>query len=339
MWYTEGVNYDASAIRVLKGLEGVRHRPAMYIGGTGVEGYHHLFKEILDNAVDEALAGYATEILVRLNEDGSLTVEDNGRGIPVDLMPEEGKPAVEVIYTTLHSGGKFEQGAYKVSGGLHGVGASVVNALSEWTVVEVFREGKHHRIAFSRGEVTEPLRVVGEAPRGKTGTRVTFKPDPEIFGNLRFDPSKIRARLREVAYLVAGLKLVFQDRQHGREEVFLDKGGVASFAKALAEGEDLLYEKPFLIRGTHGEVEVEVGFLHTQGYNAEILTYANMIPTRDGGTHLTAFKSAYSRALNQYAKKAGLNKEKGPQPTGDDLLEGLYAVVSEIGRASCRERE
>ena len=253
------MNYDASAIRVLKGLEGVRHRPAMYIGGTGVEGYHHLFKEILDNAVDEALAGYATEILVRLNEDGSLTVEDNGRGIPVDLMPEEGKPAVEVIYTTLHSGGKFEQGAYKVSGGLHGVGASVVNALSEWTVVEVFREGKHHRIAFSRGEVTEPLRVVGEAPRGKTGTRVTFKPDPEIFGNLRFDPSKIRARLREVAYLVAGLKLVFQDRQHGREEVFLDKGGVASFAKALAEGEDLLYEKPFLIRGTHGEVEVEVG--------------------------------------------------------------------------------
>lgn len=328
MWYTEGVSYDASAIRVLKGLEGVRHRPAMYIGGTGVEGYHHLFKEILDNAVDEALAGYATEILVRLNEDGSLTVEDNGRGIPVDLMPEEGKPAVEVIYTTLHSGGKFEQGAYKVSGGLHGVGASVVNALSEWTVVEVFREGKHHRIAFSRGEVTEPLRVVGEAPRGKTGTRVTFKPDPEIFGNLRFDPSKIRARLREVAYLVAGLKLVFQDRQHGKEEVFLDKGGVASFAKALAEGEDLLYEKPFLIRGTHGEVEVEVGFLHTQGYNAEILTYANMIPTRDGGTHLTAFKSAYSRALNQYAKKAGLNKEKGPQPTGDDLLEGLYAVVS-----------
>jgi len=322
------VSYDASAIRVLKGLEGVRHRPAMYIGGTGVEGYHHLFKEILDNAVDEALAGYATEILVRLNEDGSLTVEDNGRGIPVDLMPEEGKPAVEVIYTTLHSGGKFEQGAYKVSGGLHGVGASVVNALSEWTVVEVFREGKHHRIAFSRGEVTEPLRVVGEAPRGKTGTRVTFKPDPEIFGNLRFDPSKIRARLREVAYLVAGLKLVFQDRQHGKEEVFLDKGGVASFAKALAEGEDLLYEKPFLIRGTHGEVEVEVGFLHTQGYNAEILTYANMIPTRDGGTHLTAFKSAYSRALNQYAKKAGLNKEKGPQPTGDDLLEGLYAVVS-----------
>jgi DNA gyrase subunit B len=328
VWYTEGVSYDASAIKVLKGLEGVRHRPAMYIGGTGMEGYHHLFKEILDNAVDEALAGYATEILTTLNPDGSLTVEDNGRGIPVDLMPEEGRPAVEVIYTTLHSGGKFESGAYKVSGGLHGVGASVVNALSEWTVVEVFREGKHHRIAFSRGEVTEPLKEVGPAPKGKRGTRVTFKPDPEIFGNLTFDPSKLRARLKEVSFLVAGLKLVFKDLIHGKEEVFQDKGGVASFAKALAEGEELLYEKPFLIRGQEGEVEVEVGFIHTKGYNTEILTYANMIPTRDGGTHLTAFKSAYSRALNQYAKKAGLNKEKGPQPTGDDLLEGLYAVVS-----------
>jgi len=328
VWYTEGVSYDASAIKVLKGLEGVRHRPAMYIGGTGVEGYHHLFKEILDNAVDEALAGYATEITTTLNPDGSLTVEDNGRGIPVDLMPEEGKPAVEVIYTTLHSGGKFESGAYKVSGGLHGVGASVVNALSEWTVVEVFRDGKHHRIAFSRGEVTEPLQVVGPVPKGKTGTRVTFKPDPEIFGNLTFDPSKLRARLKEVSFLVAGLRLVFKDLIHGREEVFQDKGGVASFAKALAEGEELLYEKPFLIRGQEGEVEVEVGFIHTKGYTTEILAYANMIPTRDGGTHLTAFKAAYSRALNQYAKKAGLNKEKGPQPTGDDLLEGLYAVVS-----------
>jgi DNA gyrase subunit B len=328
VWYTKGVSYDASAIKVLKGLEGVRHRPAMYIGGTGMEGYHHLFKEILDNAVDEALAGYATEILTTLNPDGSLTVEDNGRGIPVDLMPEEGRPAVEVIYTTLHSGGKFESGAYKVSGGLHGVGASVVNALSEWTVVEVFREGKHHRIAFSRGEVTEPLKEVGPAPKGKRGTRVTFKPDPEIFGNLTFDPSKLRARLKEVSFLVAGLKLVFKDLIHGKEEVFQDKGGVASFAKALAEGEELLYEKPFLIRGQEGEVEVEVGFLHTKGYTTELLTYANMIPTRDGGTHLTAFKSAYSRALNQYARKAGLNKEKGPQPTGDDLLEGLYAVIS-----------
>jgi DNA gyrase subunit B len=321
------VSYDASAIKVLKGLEGVRHRPAMYIGGTGVEGYHHLFKEILDNAVDEALAGYATEIWVTLNPDFSLTVEDNGRGIPVDLMPEEGKPAVEVIYTTLHSGGKFEAGAYKVSGGLHGVGASVVNALSEWTVVEVFREGKHHRIAFSRGEVTEPLKVVGEA-KGKRGTRVTFKPDPEIFGELRFDPSKIRARLREVSYLVAGLKLHFRDLVHGREETFFDKGGVASFAKALAEGEVLLHEKPLFLRGGEGEVEVEVGLVYTQGYTTEILTYANMIPTRDGGTHLTGFKKAYTRALGQYAKRAGLNKDKGPQPTGDDLLEGVYAVVS-----------
>ncbi len=320
------MSYDASAIKVLKGLEGVRKRPAMYIGGTGLEGYHHLFKEILDNAVDEALAGYATEIEVILNPDYSLTVEDNGRGIPVDLMPEEGKPAVEVIYTTLHAGGKFDQSAYKVSGGLHGVGASVVNALSEWTVVEIFREGKHYRMAFSRGQATEPLQVLG--PSKKRGTRVTFKPDPEIFGHLRFDPDKIRTRLKEVAYLVAGLKLSFKDLVHGKEEVFLDKGGVASFAQALAREEDLLYPKPFLLRGRVGEVEVEAGLIHTQGYTGEILTYANMIPTRDGGTHLTAFKAAYSRALNQYAKRAGLLKEKGPQPTGDDLLEGLYAVLS-----------
>jgi len=321
------VSYDASAIKVLKGLEGVRHRPAMYIGGTQSDGYHHLFKEILDNAVDEALAGYATEILVTLHRDGSLTVEDNGRGIPVEVMPEEGKPAVEVIYTVLHSGGKFEEGAYKVSGGLHGVGASVVNALSEFTLVEVFRDGKHYQIAFSRGEVTEPLRVVGTVPKGKTGTRVTFRPDPLIFGELRFEPAKIRARLREVAFLVAGLRIVFRDEVHGREEVFWDKGGVASFALALAEGEELLSEKPFLLKGQQDKVEVEVGLAFTKGYNTELLSYANMIPTRDGGTHLTAFRSAYTRALNQYAKKAGLAKDK-LQPTGDDLLEGVYAVIS-----------
>ncbi|MGQ9735984.1 MAG: DNA topoisomerase subunit B [Thermaceae bacterium] len=326
------MSYDASAIKVLKGLEGVRHRPAMYIGGTGPEGYHHLFKEILDNAVDEALAGYAMEIRVTLNKDGSLTVEDNGRGIPVDLMPEEGKPAVEVIYTTLHSGGKFEEGAYKVSGGLHGVGASVVNALSEFTIVEVFRDGKHHRIAFSRGEVTEPLHVVRNAPKGRTGTRVTFKPDPEIFGHLQFEPSKIRARLREVAYLVAGLKLSFKDETHeggvaSPQEVFFDKGGVASFALALADGAELLSEKPLLLKGTLDRVEVEVGLAFTKGYNTELLSYANMIPTRDGGTHLTAFRTAYTRAFNQYAKKAGLAKDK-LQPTGDDLLEGVYAVIS-----------
>jgi len=299
----------------------------MYIGGTGLEGYHHLFKEILDNAVDEALAGYASEIVTTLHTDGSLSVEDNGRGVPVDEMPEEGKPAVEVIYTVLHAGGKFEEGAYKVSGGLHGVGASVVNALSEWMSVEVFRDGFHHRIDFSRGQVTEPLRRLGPSG-GRRGTKVRFFPDPEIFEpGLRFDPSRIRNRLREVSFLVAGLRLVFRDELHGKEEVFVDQGGVGSFARALAEGEEPLYDPPALLKGEVEGVAVEVGLLHTKGYTGQLVSYANMIPTRDGGTHLSGFKTAYTRALNQYAKRAGL--QKGDlQPSGDDLLEGVFGVIS-----------
>ena len=320
--------YDASSIKVLKGLEGVRKRPAMYIAGTGPEGFHQLLFEILDNAVDEALAGYATEIDVTLHQDGSASVRDNGRGIPVDIMPGEGRPAVEVIFTELHAGGKFDSGAYKVSGGLHGVGASVVNALSEWLVVEVFRDGKHYRIKFSRGRVVEPLHVVGKVRGKKSGTLVRFKPDPEIFGDQSFDYRRVRRRLREISFLAGGLKLTLVDERSGKKETFLDKGGVASFAKALAEGEEPLYEKPIRLSGSHGEVEVEVGMLHTKGYNTEILGYANLIPTRDGGTHVSGFRSAYTRAINQYAKRAGLDKGKGPKPTSEDLLEGLYAVVS-----------
>jgi len=320
-------SYDASAIKVLKGLEGVRHRPAMYIGGTQADGYHHLFKEILDNAVDEALAGFATEIVTTLHPDGSITVEDNGRGIPVDIMPEEQRPAVEVIYTVLHAGGKFEEGAYKVSGGLHGVGASVVNALSVYTRVEVFRESKHYLIEFSRGEVTQHLRLVGEAPKGKRGTRVTFLPDPQIFGpDQRFESSRLRARLREVSFLVAGLKLVFKDEIHQKEEVFFDKGGVASFAKYRTNGEELLYEKPVLLQGQVDAVGVEVGLIHTKGYSVSLVSFANMIPTVDGGTHVSGFKTAYTRAINTYAKKAGLVKDL--ELTGDDLLEGLSCVIS-----------
>jgi len=278
--------------------------------------------------VDEALAGYASEIQVTLHEDGSASVEDNGRGIPVDVMPGEGRPAVEVIYTELHAGGKFDSGAYKVSGGLHGVGASVVNALSEWTVVEVFRGGKHYRIKFSRGRVVEPLHEVGKVRGKKTGTRVHFKPDPEIFGEQSFDYRRVRRRLREVSFLAGGLKITLTDERTGKREVFQDKGGVASFAKALAEGEEPLYERPILLSGKSGEIEVDVGMLHTRGYNTEILAYANLIPTRDGGTHVSGFRSAYTRAINQYAKRAGLEKGKGPKPTSEDLLEGLYAVVS-----------
>ena len=320
--------YDASSIKVLKGLEGVRKRPAMYIAGLGPDGYHQLLFEILDNAVDEALAGYAREIQVTLHEDGSASVEDDGRGIPVDVMPGEGRPAVEVIYTELHAGGKFDSGAYKVSGGLHGVGASVVNALSEWTAVEVFREGKHYRLKFSRGQVVEPLHEVGKVRGKKTGTRVRFKPDPEIFGEQSFDYRRVRRRLREVGFLTGGLKLTLVDERTGKKEVFQDRGGVASFAKALAEGEEPLYERPILLSGKSGEIEVDVGLLHTRGYHTEILAYANLIPTRDGGTHVSGFRSAYTRALNQYAKRAGLDKGKGPKPSSEDLLEGLYAVVS-----------
>ncbi|MBI5812000.1 MAG: type IIA DNA topoisomerase subunit B [Meiothermus silvanus] len=333
MCYTSEVStdlaaqYDASAIKVLKGLEGVRHRPAMYIGGTQADGYHHLFKEILDNSVDEALAGYATEIITTLHPDGSITVEDNGRGIPVDIMPEEGKPAVEIIYTVLHAGGKFEEGAYKVSGGLHGVGASVVNALAEYTRVEVFRDGKHYLIEFSRGEVTKPLTQIGTA-KGKRGTRVTFLPDATIFDpGLKFEASRIRNRLREVSFLVAGLRLVFKDEVHQKEEVFFDKGGVASFAKFLAEGEEALYEKPVLLQGEVDVVSVEVGLIHTKGYSNQLVSYANMIPTKDGGTHISGFKTAYTRAINAYAKKAGLVKGD-LEPTGDDLLEGVSCVIS-----------
>ena len=322
-------NYDASSIKVLKGLEGVRKRPAMYIAGTGTDGFHQLLTEILDNSVDEALAGYADTIKVTLHQDGSASVEDNGRGIPVDVMAGEGKPAVEVIYTELHAGGKFEEGAYKVSGGLHGVGASVVNALTDWMVVEVWRGGKHYRIEFARGEVKKPLEVVGKAPKGKTGTRVHFMPDASIFEEgLEFDYRRVRRRVREVSYLAGGLRIELSDERSGKQEVFHDKGGVASFARALAEGEELLYDKPGRLSGQVDEVEVDVGFIHTKGYTTQLLSYANMIPTRDGGVHLSGFRGAYTRAMNQYAKKAGLQKNGQPKPSGDDLLEGLFAVIS-----------
>ncbi len=321
--------YTADNIKVLKGLEGVRKRPSMYIAGTGNDGYHQLLREILDNAVDEALAGYASEIVVALHSDGSASVLDNGRGVPVDIMKGEGRPAIEVIYSELHAGGKFEEGAYKVSGGLHGVGASVVNALSDWMLVDVYREEKSYRIKFGRGRVLEPLREVGLAPEGARGTRVQFMPDANVFeAEVRFEYNKVRRRIREVSFLAGGLKIVLKDERSGKEEVFQDRGGVASFAKALAEGQEFVYDKPILLAGKVDEVEVDVGLIHTTGYLGEQLAYANMIATRDGGTHLSGFRAAYTRAMNQYAKKASLSKNGQVQPTGEDLLEGLFAVVS-----------
>ncbi|WP_041220974.1 DNA topoisomerase subunit B [Deinococcus geothermalis] len=332
-------HYTADSISILKGLEAVRKRPGMYVqGGTGIDGYHQLLTEIIDNAIDEGLAGFATEVHVIMHADGSATVTDNGRGIPVDIMKSEGRPAIEVIFTELHAGGKFGGGAYKVSGGLHGVGSSVVNALSTYLDVTVNKDGNLHHIRFERGTVTTPLEVLGPTPQDvRWATKVTFHPDPTVFSEFEnlFNYDRIRGRLRELAYLT-GLKIVVRDERvglHGgeiREETFHEQGGIANFARALVTDDSkLLYDQPIVMRGTHSDVEVEVAFIHANTYASDnILTYANMIRTRDGGTPLTGFKTAYTRILNKYAKDKNLIKSGNPVPTGDDLLEGIYCVVS-----------
>ncbi|WP_082869654.1 DNA topoisomerase subunit B [Deinococcus puniceus] len=332
-------SYTAADISVLKGLEAVRKRPGMYVqGGTGIDGYHQLLTEIIDNAIDEGLAGFANEVHVIMHADGSATVTDNGRGIPVDIMKSEGRSAIEVIFTELHAGGKFGQGAYKVSGGLHGVGSSVVNALSSYLDVTVNKHGKLHHIRFERGDVVTPLEVLGDTPADvKWATQVSFQPDAAVFSEFAnlFDYDRIRRRLRELAYLT-GLKIVIRDERtelHAgdvKEETFYEQGGIANFARALVTDDSkLLYDQPIVMRGTHSEVEVEVAFIHANTYNSDnILTYANMIRTRDGGTPLTGLKTAYTRILNKYARDKNLIKNGNPIPTGDDLLEGIYCVVS-----------
>ncbi|MEJ2357276.1 MAG: DNA topoisomerase subunit B [Deinococcales bacterium] len=332
--------YSAESIKVLKGLEGVRKRPAMYVqGGTGVDGYHQLLTEIIDNAIDEALAGYADTVSVTLNADGSATVRDNGRGIPVEVMKKEGRPAIEVIFTELHAGGKFDNSSYKVSGGLHGVGSSVVNALSTFLVAEVAMDGKLHRIRFDRGEVTEPVHVVGDTAPGVSGSTVTFQPDPTVFKEVRsFDFQRIKRRLRELAFLTGGVKIVLQDDRgdEKRHEVFQEHGGLGAFAAYLAKDSKVLYDQAVFIDatttvetdGASHDIEVEVGLIHTGGYGQNVLTYANMITNRDGGTHLTGFKTAYTRVLNNYARSKNLLKKGDPAPTGDDFLEGISCVIS-----------
>ena len=324
--------YTAENIQVLEGLEAVRKRPAMYVqGGTGVDGYHQLLTEIIDNAIDECLAGFADTVEVILNKDGSATVTDNGRGIPIDVMKKEGKPAVEVIFTILHAGGKFDSDAYKVSGGLHGVGSSVVNALSNWLEVEVKRGGKVYSIRFEEGQVVKELSQIGTYKGKEAGTRVTFMPDHKIFKEIRgFDTSRMRKRLKELAYLTGGVKIVFEDHRHADpvKVTFQEKGGVAAFAKNLAEDKKKLYEKPIRIHGTSEEIEVDIGMVHTSGYGQTVLNYANMITNRDGGTPLTGFKTAYTRVLNNYAKKNNLIKKGDPNPTGEDFLEGIFCVIS-----------
>ncbi len=333
MWRKILSDYTADNIQVLEGLEAVRKRPAMYVqGGTGIDGYHQLLTEIIDNGIDECLAGFADTVEVYLNKDGSATIIDNGRGIPTGIMKKEGKTAIEVIFTILHAGGKFDSSAYKVSGGLHGVGSSVVNALSEWLIVEVKRDGKIHRIRFDRGKVTEPLAVVGSYKGKETGTKVSFLPDNKIFEDIEtgFGSQRIRKRLKELAYLTGGVKIVFQDDRHidVRKEVFYEEGGVSAFALDLAPEGKYLYDKPLLLQGVSDDVEVDVGMMHASSYGQTVLTYANMITNRDGGTHLTGFKTAYTRALNNYARANNMIKKGDPNPTGEDFLEGISCVIS-----------
>jgi len=316
--------YDAAQIHVLKGLEAVRHRPAMYIGDVGVRGMHHLVFEVVDNAVDEALAGACDKIIVTIHGDDLISVEDNGRGIPVDQHPTEKRPALEVVLTVLHSGAKFEHKIYQISGGLHGVGVSVVNALAERLVAEVFREGKIHRMEFARGEVQMGLQVTGKTK--KRGTRIMFRPDPKIFKKAVFNYDIIATRLRELAYLNRNLTIVLIDERDGRQETFHFPNGLADFVRFLDTGRNALH-KPVLIEEKRNGMEVEVAFEFNDSYVESIFSFANTINTHEGGTHLSGFKAALTRTINDYARKTGQVKE-GIELTGEDTREGLTAVVS-----------
>ena len=323
--------YSAESIKVLEGLEAVRKRPAMYIGDVGKRGLHHLIYEVVDNSIDEALAGYCTKVVVVFNADGSVTVEDNGRGIPVGIHKEEKKPAVEVVMTVLHAGGKFDKGSYKVSGGLHGVGVSVVNALSEWLWVEVKREGKTHRQDYKIGEPQNKLKVTGKAKQ--TGTKVCFYPDKKIFKTIDFQYDIIAERLRELAYLNSGLEIVLSDErtEDGEKDSFKFKGGLSDFVKYLDEHNNPLHNKVITVSNEIGEVPVDVALRYGNTYNDNILTFVNNINTIEGGTHLSGFRSALTRAMNNHASKNNLIKTKKNEKislTGEDFREGLTAIIS-----------
>ena len=323
--------YSAESIKVLEGLEAVRKRPAMYIGDVGKRGLHHLVYEVVDNSIDEALAGYCTKVVVTFNPDGSVTVDDNGRGIPVDMHKEEKKPAVEVVMTVLHAGGKFDKGSYKVSGGLHGVGVSVVNALSEWMWVEVKRDGKIHRQDYKIGEPQNKLKTTGTAK--KTGTKVCFFPDSSIFKVIDFEYDIIAERLRELAYLNSGLEIVLKDErtEEGESNSFKFKGGLSDFVKYLDEHNNPLHNKVITVKNDTGDVPVDVALRYSNSYNDNILTFVNNINTIEGGTHLSGFRSALTRAMNNHASKNNLIKAKKNEKislTGEDFREGLTAIIS-----------
>ncbi len=322
-------DYGAESIQVLKGLEAVRKRPAMYIGSIGSRGLHHLVYEVVDNSVDEALAGFCDRIEVAIHPDDSVTVRDNGRGIPVDVHPTEKIPGVELALTVLHAGGKFDKRSYKVSGGLHGVGVSVVNALSERLEVAVDRNGQRHHMAFVRGETVRKLNVSGTQVKG-TGTIIRFKPDTRIFTDTRFDYNILENRLRELAFLNKSLTIVLKDEREGqeREETFLYKGGLAQFVEWLNQNKKPLHAKPIVIETLKDEVDIQLALQYDAGYQENTLTFVNNINTHEGGTHLTGFKAALTRVINEYAKKSGALKKAEFTLTGDDVREGLTCVLS-----------
>ena len=323
--------YSAEKITVLKGLDAVKKRPAMYIGDIGKRGLHHLVNEVVDNSVDEALAGYCTKINISLNQDNLISVEDNGRGIPVDIHKEEKKPALEVVMTVLHAGGKFEKGSYKISGGLHGVGVSVVNALSETLVADVYREGQVHRQEYCRGIPTTKVNVVGTSK--KTGTKITFRPDREIFQTTEIEYELVADRLRELAYLNKNLEISFKDEREGQEkhDTFKFQGGLSDFVKFLDESNQPIHNKIITISREDGEVPVEAALRYANAYNENILTFVNNINTIEGGTHLSGFRSALTRAMNNHAQKNNLiktNKNEKLSLSGEDFREGLTAILS-----------
>ncbi len=323
-------DYGADQIQILEGLEAVRKRPGMYIGSTSIRGLHHLVYEIVDNSVDEALAGFCDAITVTINPDNSITVEDDGRGIPVDIQKKAGKPALEVVFTVLHAGGKFGGAGYKVSGGLHGVGASVVNALSEWLTVSVFKDGKEYSMAFARGKVVKPMTVVGECPQDKHGTTVSFLPDPEIFEETVYDYDTLKVRLRETAFLTKALKIVLKDTREeiAQEKTFHYEGGIKEFVTYLNKGKEALYPEVIYCEGEREKIFVEVAMQHNDSYTENIYTFVNNINTPEGGTHLTGFKNALTKTFNDYARQHKLLKDSEPNLSGEDIREGLTCIIS-----------
>ena len=326
----ENTEYGADQIQILEGLEAVRKRPGMYIGSTSSRGLHHLVYEIVDNAVDEALAGFCTEIQVIINQDNSITVIDNGRGIPVGINHKAGIPAVEVVFTILHAGGKFGGGGYKVSGGLHGVGASVVNALSTWLEVTICREGKVYQQRYERGKTMYPLKMVGECDPEQTGTKVVFLPDSEVFEETVYDYDILKQRLREMALLTKGLKIILKDSREGmeREKIFHYEGGIREFVSYLNRSKEALYPEIIYCEGQQNGVSVEVAMQHNDSYTENCYGFVNNINTPEGGTHIVGFRNALTKTFNDYARKNKLLKESEPNLSGDDIREGLTAIVS-----------